>query len=121
MTTIKDQKDKIELESEKLEKELDKQLDQVLDKTEKWARNILLAGTALIIGYKLFQLFTSEEDSDEAQSEQKRKDIFNKVIELVGKEVGFLILAFLKNKLLDYLNQKDVIASTEDEKEVTTE
>ena len=105
-------------DTEKLEKQFDQQFELLIEKGESFARNVLLASTALLIGYKLFTLLT---ESDDEKKTQKKNAFVQKILGMVGREVGLIALNMVKGKIIDYLNEKDIIKSTDEEREDASE
>jgi hypothetical protein len=98
--------------SEQLERELEEKINVLNQRLERWGRNALFIVGGLILSYKLYELLINDKTKDGKENTNHRQ-ILENIVSIAGKQLGLILLAYLKERLVEYLAER---AFREDQK-----
>ena len=92
------------------------ELNQLTSRTSDLGRNLLIAGSSILVGYLVYKLLSDSDEDDEPKKWKTKEVIFEepvqskepsalgRIVKAVGDHLMLYILAESKAKLQDYLN-----------------
>jgi hypothetical protein len=121
--------------SKKYEQDLSEQLSEYSGKAEKFGKNALMIAGGIFLAYQAVKLITGggkksrksqvyrEVDEDEKEYEDspriiiKREESSNSILDSLKAEVGGILVAIAREKILEFLSQLENRKSDDDDKE----
>lgn len=121
--------------SKKYEQDLSEQLSEYSGKAEKFGKNALMIAGGIFLAYQAVKLITGgdkksrksqvyrEVDEDEKEYEDspriiiKREESSNSILDSLKAEVGGILVAIAREKILEFLSQLENRKSDDDKEE----
>lgn len=109
-------KEQLEASAKQYQDALETDLAQLIDRSKNILAGAAVLGISFWIAYKIFKSFSHKEESNvEVAKRSEQPSVFAEVQKVVMKELAIFLLGILKEKVVEFLKEKQNEVTSDEE------